>query len=159
MDSLGKIALHIELYKIPLNPLCLWEFFSLSFYRQVRTFFNFSHLQSAIYYISKYVSLNLKAEGIDIYISKKGSSTSMCILSYFSHIQLFVTLWTVAYQASLPMGFSRQEYWSGLPSSPPGDLPHPGSTSKSLTAPALAGWFFTISVSCEAPVLAYHSSN
>ena len=40
--------------------------------------------------------------------------------------QPFVTLWTVALKASLSMGFSRQEYWSGLPFHPPGDLPSPG---------------------------------
>ena len=43
-----------------------------------------------------------------------------------SHVQLFATPWTVAYQASLSMGFSRQEYWSGLPFPSPGDLPDPG---------------------------------
>ena len=43
-----------------------------------------------------------------------------------SRVQLFVTLWTVAYQAPLAMGFSRQEYWSGLPFPSPGDLPNPG---------------------------------
>ena len=48
------------------------------------------------------------------------------MLSRFSHVQLFVTPWTVAHQAPLSMGFSRQEYWSGLPFPPPGDLPHPG---------------------------------
>ena len=43
-----------------------------------------------------------------------------------SHVRLFVTPWTVAYQAPLPLGFSRQEYWSGLPFPSPGDLPSPG---------------------------------
>ena len=43
-----------------------------------------------------------------------------------SHVQLFVTTWTVACQASLSMGFSRQEYWSGLPCPPPRVLPNPG---------------------------------
>ena len=43
-----------------------------------------------------------------------------------SHVQLFVTLWTVACQAPLSLGFSRQEYLSGLPFPLPGDLPHPG---------------------------------
>ena len=42
------------------------------------------------------------------------------------------------------MGFSRQEYWSGLPCPPPGDFPDPGIKSASLTTPALAGGFFTI---------------
>ena len=44
----------------------------------------------------------------------------------FSHVWLFATPWTVAYQASLSMGFSRQEYWSGLPFPSPGYLPDPG---------------------------------
>ena len=43
-----------------------------------------------------------------------------------SRVRLFVTLWTVAYQASPSLGFSRQEYWSGLPFPSPGHLPHPG---------------------------------
>ena len=46
----------------------------------------------------------------------------VCMLNYFSHIQLFVTPWTVAWQALLSMGFSRQKYRSGLPCPPPGDL-------------------------------------
>ena len=57
--------------------------------------------------------------------------------------QLFVTLWTVAHQAPLPTGFSRQEYWSGLPFSFPGDLPNLGIEPASPEAPALAGKFFT----------------
>ena len=43
-----------------------------------------------------------------------------------SHVRLFVAPWTVVYQAPLSMGFSRQEYWSGLPFPSPGDLPDPG---------------------------------
>ena len=50
----------------------------------------------------------------------------MCMLSCFSHVQLFATLWIIARQASLSMGFSRQEYWSRLPCPPPGDLFDPG---------------------------------
>ena len=56
-----------------------------------------------------------------------------------------MTLWTVALQAPLSMGFSRQEYWSGLPCPPPGDLPGPGIEPTSLTSPALTGRFFTTS--------------
>ena len=62
-----------------------------------------------------------------------------------------VTPWTVAHQASLSMGFSRQEYWSGLPCPPPGDLPDPGIEPTSLTSPALAGGFFTTNDTWEAP--------
>ena len=65
------------------------------------------------------------------------------VLSRFSRVQLFVTPWTVAYQVTLSVGFSRQEYWSGLSCSPPGDLPDPGIKPGSLTSPALAGGFFT----------------
>ena len=59
-----------------------------------------------------------------------------------SKIQLFATLWTVDHQSPLSMGFSRQEYWSGLPS-PPGDLPDPGIEPEAFVPPALAGGFFT----------------
>ena len=59
--------------------------------------------------------------------------------------------WTVTCQASLPMGFSRQEYWGGLPCPPPGDLPNPGIKPESLMSPALAGGFFTTSVKWKAP--------
>ena len=52
-----------------------------------------------------------------------------------------VTPWTVARQAPLSMGFSRQEYWSGLPFPSPGDLPDPGIKP---TSPALAGGFFFV---------------
>ena len=50
----------------------------------------------------------------------------VCVPSRFSYVQLFETPWTVAHQAPLSMGFSRQEYWRGLPCPPPGDLPNPG---------------------------------
>ena len=69
----------------------------------------------------------------------------MFTLSHFSRVQFFVTAWTVARQASLSMGFSRQAYWSGLPCPPPGDLPNPGIEPVSLMSPALAGGFFTTS--------------
>ena len=53
------------------------------------------------------------------------------VLSHFSRVRLFETPWTVAHQAPLSMGFSRQEYWTGLPFSPPGDLPDPGRKLRS----------------------------
>ena len=53
-----------------------------------------------------------------------------------SRVQLFVTPWTVAQQAPLSMEFSRQEYWSGLPFTPPGDLPDPGIGPGSLALQA-----------------------
>ena len=57
-----------------------------------------------------------------------------------SGVRLLVTPWTVAHQAPLSVGFSRQEHWSGWPFPPPGDLLEPGIK---LTSPALAGGFFT----------------
>ena len=57
---------------------------------------------------------------------------------------------TVAHQTPLSVGFSRQEYWSGLPCPPPGDLPDPGIKPTSLMSPALAGVFFTASATWEA---------
>ena len=74
-----------------------------------------------------------------------------CLLSCFSHIWLFATLWTVAHQAPLSTGFSRPEYWSGLPLHSLGDLPNPGIEIKYLASPALAGGFFTTSATLEAP--------
>ena len=55
----------------------------------------------------------------------------LLLLSCFSHAQLCSILWTVARQTPLSMGFSQQEYWSGLPCLPPGDLPNPGTKPRS----------------------------
>ena len=66
------------------------------------------------------------------------------VLSHFCHVQLFATLWTAAHQAPLAMGFSRQEYWSGLPFPPPGDLPDPGIEPASLMSSTLAGGFLPL---------------
>ena len=74
-----------------------------------------------------------------------------CMLSRFSRVQLFVTLWTVARQAPLSIGFSMQ-YWSGLPCPPPGDLPDPGIKPISLLSPALTGRFFSTSATWEAMI-------
>ena len=59
------------------------------------------------------------------------------MLSCFCHVQLFGILWTVAHQAPLSVGFSRQEYWSGLPCLPTGHLPNPGIEPMSPVAPVL----------------------
>jgi len=69
----------------------------------------------------------------------------MCMCAKLLQLCLtLVTLWTVPCQAPLSVGFSRQEYWSGFPCSPPGNLPDPGIEPMSLTSPALAGGFFTL---------------
>ena len=80
------------------------------------------------------------------------SLQAVCVLSRFSPVWFFVILWTVARQAPLSMGFSRQEYWSGLPCPPPGDLPDPGIEPISLMSPALVGRFFTTSTTWKSPV-------
>ena len=67
------------------------------------------------------------------------------MLSCFSHVQLFVTLWTVALQAALSMGILQARCWSGLPCPPPGDLPNPGIQPVSLMSSALTSGFFTTS--------------
>ena len=59
------------------------------------------------------------------------------------YVQLFAPSWTAAHQAPLSMEFARQEYWSGLPIPPPGDLPDPGIKPASHASPASAGRFFT----------------
>ena len=66
----------------------------------------------------------------------------VCMLSLFSCAQLFEMLWTVACQTPLSMGFSRQEYWNGLPFPPLGDFPDPGIKPASPAAPALQAGFY-----------------
>ena len=77
----------------------------------------------------------------------------LCIQNRFNCVWLFATLRTVAHQAPLFMGFSRQEYWSGLSCPPPGDLPDPGSKPACLTSPA--GGFVTTSAAWRRSL--YHS--
>jgi len=72
----------------------------------------------------------------------------VCVcVKLLSHVQLFATPWTVARQDPLSMGFSRQEYWSGLPFPSPWDLPNPGIEPGS---PALQAGFFTTSATWQA---------
>ena len=70
----------------------------------------------------------------------EGRSNNMCV--HAQSCQLFVTPQTIAHQVPLSVGFPRQEYWSGLPFSTPGDLPDPAIEPESLVSPALAGRFF-----------------
>ena len=77
-------------------------------------------------------------------------SVYVCMLSCFSCVQLFATPWTIARQAPLSMGFSRQEYWSVLLCLPPRDLINPGFEPTFLTFSALAGGFFTTTTTWEA---------
>ena len=81
-----------------------------------------------------------------------------CMCS-FSRVQLFATLWAVARQASLSMGFSRQEYWSGLQFPPPEDHPDPVIELASLMSPAFVDGIFTTSTTREAQVEGTMSEN
>ena len=91
------------------------------------------HCRQILYHLSHQGTLN-------IYICP--------LLSRFSRVWLFETVWITAHQAPLSMGFSRQEHWSGLPFPSPGDLPNLGIKPKS---PALAGGFFNHCATCEGP--------
>ena len=75
----------------------------------------------------------------------------VCVLSCFSHVQHFATLWTIAHQVPLSIGFSRQEYWSGLLCPPSEYLSNPRIKPASLMSPALPDGFFTTSATWEAP--------
>ena len=78
---------------------------------------------------------------------------NVCVLSRFSHAQHFATLWIVAHQAPLSVGFSRQEYWTGLLCPPPGDLSNPRTEPLSLMSSTLLGVFFASTATWEAQYL------
>ena len=85
------------------------------------------------------------------YLTFSHQDVCVCLCAQsLSHVWFFVTPWTVAHQAPLPMELSRQEYWSGLPFSIPGDLPDPGIEPEPSAAPTLAGRFFTTGATQEA---------
>ena len=77
------------------------------------------------------------------------------MLSHFSRVQLFATVWTTVRQTPVSLGFSRQQYWNGLPCPPPEYLPDLGIEPTSLLSPALAGRFCTTSATWEATELPY----
>ena len=72
----------------------------------------------------------------------------VCLLSHFICVRLFVTLWVIARQAFLSLGFLRQEYWRGLPCHSPGYLPNSGIEPLSQS-PTLTGSFFTTRATCQ----------
>ena len=94
--------------------------------------------------------MSVKTNHIALLNSQLASPSASMFLSWcfscaqsLSWVWLFATPWTVALQAPLSMGFSRQEYWSGLPFPPPGDLPNTETEPASVASLALAGGFFT----------------
>ena len=84
-----------------------------------------------------------------------------CMLSLFSCVRLSAALWTVDHQVPLPMGFSRQEYWSMLPRPPPGDVPNPGDWTHISCISCILGRFFIaeplgkIMLSVQFPIIAF----
>ena len=86
----------------------------------------------------------------EIYITQFCKLTVCVCACALKHVQLFVAPQTVAHQSPLSIGFSRQEYWSGLPCSPLGHLSSPEIKPKSPVSPALAGGFFTTRATWEA---------
>ena len=101
-----------------------------------------------------------QSDFISIYSQSQSSPASVItlikVLCVFSFAQLCLTLWTawtVALLAPLSMGISRQEYWSRLSFSPPGDLPKPGTEPTFPASLALAGGFFTLVASGKPPLI------
>ena len=76
--------------------------------------------------------------------------STVVVVQLLSRVWLFMTPWTVDCQPPLSMGFFRRKYWNGLPFPTPWDLPNSGIESASLVSPAMAGRFFTTSVTWEA---------
>ena len=79
-----------------------------------------------------HVSILLSHPGCRMILSRVPCA---CMLSWFSRVRLFATLWTIVRQSPLSKGFSRQEYWSRLPFPAPGDLPDPEMELASLLSP------------------------
>ena len=119
---------------------CLWDFFPQLFLIGYVLMVCVSHIS---YFISTSVIRPSVIKSQDPH--QKETETfffimmcmCVCMLSHFGHVQLFVTPWTVAHQAPLSMGLSRQEYQSGMPCPPPGDLPDRVLESASPVSSAL----------------------
>ena len=115
----------------------------------MKLFFSITPLM-ALFVSSKWRAMIIYLLSLNLPLEWGPSSTHVSVLSRFSCAWLLTTLWIIAHQAPLSMEFSRQEYWSGLPCPPPGDLPDPGIETMSLKSLALADGFFTTSATWEA---------
>ena len=109
-------------------------------------------------YLSRFqFFLSANSQGSQVTWWKQPLCQQSCLCLYMhtqslSHVRLFATLWTVARQAPLSMEFSRQEYQSGLPCSPPGHLSDPGIKPMFLTVSCIGRWVL-LSAAQEAPCL------
>ena len=157
----------LKISKFYLYAFCDLKHFTASFYMSLKhindlNIFPLAHIKDCCFFSLAYSEhLYLAGYFWDIWLlmSLSGSLETLdwyllylttCMLNLFSRVRLFMTPWTVGWQAPLSMAFSRQEYWSGLPHLPPGDLPDPGIESTFLWSPVLAGRFFTTSTTVEA---------
>ena len=134
---------------------CLCQKLSLSLFYWNKTFATKSSewLKLCLWSQSKILSFeDQESNTIHHKLSINFYCVCACVLNHFSQVQLFATLWTVASQAPLSMGFPRQEYWSELLCPPPRDLPDSRIETASLRSPALSGRFFTSSTTREAHV-------
>ena len=91
-----------------------------------------SYLNSTLFFMKSFLAITSSNTHIDDSILCVW--VCVCVRSCFSHVQLFVTLWIIARQAPLSMGFSRQQYWSGFPCPSPGHLSNPGMEPASIHA-------------------------
>ena len=118
------------------NPACLpekevtWTVFASFFLLFTKAFVILSPVEPVVASIS-----------CSIPTAVAGPLHAKCLLSCFSHVHLFIALWTVPLQAPLSMEFSRQEYWSGLPFPPPGDFPLSLYESESVSCSILSDSF------------------
>ena len=123
-----KIFFHCNKTMWKEDPSSFMKGFDL--YVQFSYFLNTEHRRTWLMLFPLLCSINSHLGRFSFFSSMKVKVKSL------SRAQLFATLWTVAYQAPLSMGFSRQEYWSGLPFPSPGDLPDPGIEPRSTTLQA-----------------------
>ena len=98
----------------------------------------FLHCRQILYHLTHQGSPTHIIKLIKMKLTKIKSILRACVRSHFSCVWLFVTFGTGVHQAPLSMGFSKQEYWSGLPWSPLGDLPNPGTEPTCLMSSVLA---------------------
>ena len=124
----GSLQQMVRVLELQLPHQSFQWIFRVDFFQAVKSFFNGTKIL-----LSYRAVVKLKWVG---FVQRM----YMCVLS---RVWLFTTPWTVADQAPLSMGFSRQEYWGGLLFPPPGQLPDSGIQPESLVSPALAGGFFT----------------
>ena len=143
----GAVA-HMPLTSMPALS-CAWHALSPSSFptRLPLDLWTGSNVISSVQPSSALLYLSLSPSTVDF--CTLHMCVCVCVQSCFSHVWLFVTPWTIAHQTPLSLGFSRQEYWSGLPCPPPGDLPDPEMEPESLKSPALAGEFFTTSTTWQ----------